>query len=115
MKVTIRQLSTAAQSGALAALNAKELPIRTTLRMKKVANEAESQLNDANECLRELFNRYADGDSVPEDQREAYLTEVDELMGAEVELSEGPFTVDELGDIALATEHMMALDWLIEA
>lgn len=131
--VTLRDLLTSQTS--LSVLCQQQLPIRKSFELSKIAKSMSAELENYQAAHKTLCERYANSDDdgpimlnekgervgyqegarydIPKDKQDEFNKELEELLATEVSLPGAQLKINDLGNISLASVHVMALDWLL--
>lgn len=123
MKTTVGQLRNSQQS--LNDLLSAEMKVSTAYKISKIVNDVSQEVEESEKFRTQLVERYGkkneeDGVTyVPEENREDFTKELQELFEQEVELDHKPIAVDELkrsdgSEIDIDSRTLLTLDWLLE-
>lgn len=117
MKITLGEVDTAKDS--LRSLMAKELPIKVSYRFAKLAKQLSDELNQLEDQRKELIKKHGDAKDdgtfkIPDDKRETFLKEYEDLLSLEIDVNFEPVTVDQLGDINISSAQLVNLHRFIE-
>lgn len=123
MKTTVGQLRNSQQS--LNDLLSAEMKVSTAYKVSKIVNDVSQEVEESEKFRTQLVERYGkqneeDGVTyVPEENREDFTKELQELFEQEVELDHKPIAVDELkrsdgSEIDIDSRTLLTLDWLLK-
>ena len=98
----------------------EKLPINTAYKLSRVAKEVSDILEAFNtkrsEILEGRSTEDADGNlSVIGGMEEEVIKLMDEALREEIDFEPDKFTIEQLGDIKIASRHLVLLGWLIKA
>lgn len=118
MKVKLSQIE--AVKSSLRTFLSKELPIRIAYRFSKLVKKLDDELTDLDANRRELYKKYGkpkEDDpnqiAITEENREAFLAEIKELLDEEITVDFEPVKVDDLGDIKISSIDLANLSLFI--
>lgn len=117
MNVTLGQIRTAIESGALSKLATEPLPIKQAYWVGRIAEAAETEYRRIEKHRIELVKAHGtqtdDQWQVPPEKNEIFQADFATLLLESVELPSNGFTLDELGDIKLSGLDFLNLAFLI--
>lgn len=102
-----------AQAG-LKKILTKELPIKVSFRLSKLALSLEAELQNFNTARSKLFEKYGerkeDDIIIPKEKTGDFNTELEELLDVDIKLDYDPILVSDLGDIKLSAADLMSVN-----
>ena len=111
-------------SAAMTRLVTNNIPIKAAFKLRKIVTRVDEELSRYHETRKEYLKKYAelddDGNLVPneaggakltDENSEAFLVELNELLQLEVDV--GTVSIDELGDISMTTMDLIHLDGVV--
>ena len=100
---------------AIETLTAQSLPINIAIKVSKIQKELNEVLDIYQERRKSLFEKYGEGDdlAIPDDKREVFISDHDELIEEELEIVIEQISAEALGDISISPNHLTNLSWLI--